>query len=105
LLLNLSDNYQKQAQNNPYFTRWIKVDRVGFEPTTSAAAAAAQLLFITSYPKGQHLWKENFPAQIPHAPLSLRLRNSSSSALVDVLLNLVSGWKNCTYGCQAKSVH
>jgi hypothetical protein len=36
LLLNLSDNHQKQSQNNTVVVQQIKVDRVGFEPTTSA---------------------------------------------------------------------
>jgi hypothetical protein len=31
---NLSES--KEAQSIPYFTRLIRVDRVGFEPTTSA---------------------------------------------------------------------
>jgi len=31
---NLSES--KEAQSIPYFARLIKVDRVGFEPTTSA---------------------------------------------------------------------
>jgi hypothetical protein len=37
LLLNLSYNYQKQAQFNTVVVQQIKVDRVGFEPTTSVA--------------------------------------------------------------------
>jgi hypothetical protein len=32
----LSDIYSKQAQFNTVFIRLIKMDRVGFEPTTSA---------------------------------------------------------------------
>jgi hypothetical protein len=36
LLLKLSHNYKNQAQNNTVFVQQIKVDRVGFEPTTSA---------------------------------------------------------------------
>ncbi|HZB99367.1 MAG TPA: hypothetical protein VE226_05090 [Nitrososphaeraceae archaeon] len=36
LLLNLSDNYHKQAQINTVFVQQEKVDRVdGFEPTAS----------------------------------------------------------------------
>jgi hypothetical protein len=34
--LNLSDNYPKQTQTNTVIVQQIKVDRVGFEPTTSA---------------------------------------------------------------------
>ena len=36
LLLNLSDNYRKQSQNNAVIVQQKEVDRVGFEPTTSA---------------------------------------------------------------------
>jgi hypothetical protein len=36
LLGFLSYNYQKQAQINTVIIQQIKVDRVGFEPTTSA---------------------------------------------------------------------
>jgi hypothetical protein len=32
----LSDNYRKQAQNNTVVVQQEKMDRVGFEPTTSA---------------------------------------------------------------------
>jgi hypothetical protein len=35
-LLNLSVNYQKQAQTNTVFVQQKEMDRVGFEPTTSA---------------------------------------------------------------------
>jgi hypothetical protein len=36
LLLNLSVNYQKQAQNNAVVVQQKEMDRVGFKPTTSA---------------------------------------------------------------------
>ena len=36
LLMNLSDNYSKQSQSNTVFVQQEKMDRVGFEPTTSA---------------------------------------------------------------------
>jgi hypothetical protein len=35
----LSDNYQKQSQINAVVVQQEKVDRVGFEPTTSAMSA------------------------------------------------------------------
>jgi hypothetical protein len=31
------DNNQNELNSIPYFTRLIKVDRVGFEPTTSVS--------------------------------------------------------------------
>jgi hypothetical protein len=46
------------------------MDRVGFEPTTSAAAAAF-LGCSTFYPKGQQLLKENLPFK--SHPLRLKL--------------------------------
>jgi hypothetical protein len=39
LLLNLSYNTLKQAQINSVFVQQEKVDRVGFEPTTSAPSS------------------------------------------------------------------
>jgi hypothetical protein len=39
LLLNLSSNCSKQAQNNTVVVQQEKMDRVGFEPTTSASSA------------------------------------------------------------------
>jgi hypothetical protein len=36
LLLDLSDNYQNQSQINTVFPEQKEMDRVGFEPTTSA---------------------------------------------------------------------
>ena len=36
LLLNLSDNCQNQAQTNTVVVQQEKMDRAGFEPTTSA---------------------------------------------------------------------
>jgi hypothetical protein len=41
VLLNLSDNYQNQSQFNTVVVQQIKVDRVGFEPTTSASFSSA----------------------------------------------------------------
>jgi hypothetical protein len=41
LLLNLSVNYQKQAQNNAVVVQQKEMDRVGFEPTTSASIKVA----------------------------------------------------------------
>jgi hypothetical protein len=38
LLKILSDNYLKQAQNNAVVPPWVKIDRVGVEPATSATA-------------------------------------------------------------------
>ena len=38
LVLDLSDIYQKQSQNNTVIPTEEEMDRVGFEPTTSAAA-------------------------------------------------------------------
>ena len=43
LLLVLSVNYQINLKTIPYSTRLIKVDRVGFEPTTSAMPATFYL--------------------------------------------------------------
>ena len=40
LLLNLSDNYLKQAQINTVVVQQKEMDRVGVEPTTSDAALA-----------------------------------------------------------------
>jgi len=40
VLLNLSDTYSKQAQSNTVVPTQEEVDRVGFEPTTSAMPAA-----------------------------------------------------------------
>jgi two-component system, OmpR family, sensor histidine kinase VicK len=40
LWLKLSDNSLKQAQSNTVFVQQEKVDRVGFEPTTSASLVA-----------------------------------------------------------------
>ena len=39
MLLNLSDNSQKHAQNNTVVPSWKEMDRVGVEPTTSAMLA------------------------------------------------------------------
>jgi hypothetical protein len=36
LLLNLSDNYLNRVQNNTVVVQQKEMDRVGFEPTTSA---------------------------------------------------------------------
>jgi hypothetical protein len=45
LLLNVCDNYQKQAQNNTVAPTQIKeMDRVvGFEPTTSASFLSSSI--------------------------------------------------------------
>jgi hypothetical protein len=43
LLLNLSDNYLKQSQNNTVLVQQKEMDRVGVEPTTSATAATFYL--------------------------------------------------------------
>jgi hypothetical protein len=40
LLLNLSDNCQNQSQNNAVFPTQKEMDRVGFEPTTSASTVS-----------------------------------------------------------------
>ena len=40
LLLNLSDNLLEQSRNNPVVVQQEEMDRVGFEPTTSASLAA-----------------------------------------------------------------
>ena len=37
LLLNLSDNLLEQSRNNPVVVQQEEMDRVGFEPTTSAS--------------------------------------------------------------------
>jgi hypothetical protein len=39
ILLKLSDNNQKHAQNNTVVPSWKEMDRVGVEPTTSAILA------------------------------------------------------------------
>jgi hypothetical protein len=38
--LEMADNYQNQAHFNTVVVQQKEMDRVGFEPTTSAAAAA-----------------------------------------------------------------
>jgi hypothetical protein len=70
LLEVLSDNYSKQTQFNAVITLNDKMDRVGFEPTTSAHQQLSKMLFIT-YLKGQ-LWKENLLLKNPtHSTLFL----------------------------------
>jgi hypothetical protein len=44
----------------PYLTKLIEMDRVGFEPTTSAAAAELRL-FFTSYLKGEAMERRAQP--------------------------------------------
>jgi len=41
----LSDNYLKQSQINTVVVQQVKVDRVGFEPTTSARDS--KMIFVT----------------------------------------------------------
>jgi ABC-type phosphate/phosphonate transport system substrate-binding protein len=52
LLLNLSDNQLKQSQINTVVVQQEKMDRVGFEPTTSAAAFLVALYLLS---KGMQL--------------------------------------------------
>jgi hypothetical protein len=48
LLLNLSYNYLKQAQFNAVVVQQKEMDRVGFEPTTSALLyVSAENLLVT----------------------------------------------------------
>ena len=53
LLLNLSDIYQNQAQFNTVVVQQEKVDRVGFEPTTSAAALFQDCSFYLLFNSGK----------------------------------------------------
>jgi hypothetical protein len=48
LLLDLSDNYQKQAQFNAVVVQQKEMDRVGVEPTTSAQQWLFPRQFITT---------------------------------------------------------
>jgi hypothetical protein len=52
LLLNLSDNQLKQSQINTVVVQQEKMDRVGVEPTTSAAAFLVALYLLS---KGMQL--------------------------------------------------
>jgi hypothetical protein len=54
LLLNLSDNILKHAQNNTVVSSQKEMDRVGFEPTTSANFLDSALYLS----KQSSLWKE-----------------------------------------------
>jgi hypothetical protein len=42
----LSDIYSKQAQFNTVFIRLIKMDRVGFEPTTSGGTSYSHAVLL-----------------------------------------------------------
>jgi hypothetical protein len=57
LLAILSDNCQSQAQNNAVVPAQKIMDRVGFEPTTSASFLQRQLNLLSN---GQQQSKENF---------------------------------------------
>jgi hypothetical protein len=46
LLLNLSDNHRKQTQNNTVVPSQKEMDRVGFEPTTSASKLYLNLRYL-----------------------------------------------------------
>jgi hypothetical protein len=47
LLLNLSDNYLRQAQFNAVVPSQKEMDRVGVEPTTSAFCVKAALYLLS----------------------------------------------------------
>jgi hypothetical protein len=48
LLLNLSDSNRKQSQFNTVFVQQEKMDRVGFEPTTSASYQHVLSIFASN---------------------------------------------------------
>ena len=49
LLRDLSDNQGKQSQNNTVFPTQKEVDRVGFEPTTSANFLEIQIFYLNGH--------------------------------------------------------
>jgi hypothetical protein len=66
LLLKLSYSILKQSQNNTAVVQQERVDRVGFEPTTSAYS---KMLFITYL---ENIMKsDNLAVQILPAPLKM----------------------------------
>jgi hypothetical protein len=73
LLLNLSDNYQNQAQNNTVVTAQKEMDRVGVEPTTSACSLKPRPTYI--HLKAASM-EEEFTVQIPPAPPFLSMLRS-----------------------------
>jgi hypothetical protein len=69
LPLNLSDNDLKQAHFNTVLVQQEKVDRVGFELTTSAAHQLSMLLLsTTSYLRGSSYGKRRTSQIIPRGP-------------------------------------
>ena len=52
LLPNLSDNHQNRTQINVVFVQQEKMDRVGFEPTTSRAQKSIPINFLPLYANG-----------------------------------------------------
>jgi hypothetical protein len=54
LLVNLSEHILNQPQNNTVFPSQEKVDRVGFEPTTSALENITTNSYYNSFNNGMY---------------------------------------------------
>jgi hypothetical protein len=73
LLLDLSDNNRKHAQNNTVVVQQEEMDRVGVEPTTSACSLKPRPTYI--HLKAASM-EEEFTVQIPPAPPFLSILRS-----------------------------